>query len=271
MNAPVTTPLGPTPAEPRSAAALEVGAELLQGSLLVLAVAVLLIAWLLSTGARKALEFAWKTGVDPERRLGLAKLVFDLGLATSVLWLGLRNVAELAPGSSSLAVALVALFIGVGVYPELQNLMAGLSIRGAEQLRRGDIVSMGDVHGAVLQLGLTHIDVRVGDGSIVFVPNRFFRGRVVKVERERKVWPISVRLNGKFSLDEIDRLKIAGMLCPFRNRHTEVTVEHGAAAQEGFEDVVVKLSCWSEAAAQHAVHYIEQLASSGTTLTVETP
>ena len=134
---------------------------------------------------------------------------------------------------------------------------------GAEQLRAGDRVALGEVRGEVLRLRLTHIDLRVEDGSIVFIPNRLFRSNVVKVERKRKVWPVSVKLNGKFSTEHIERLRIAAILCPFRSQHTDVAVEHGATSLAGVDGVWVKLSCWSEAGAQAAVHYIEQLASTG--------
>jgi small conductance mechanosensitive channel len=67
--------------------------------------------------------------------------------------------------------AVLGIIIGFAARQVIANLVAGVVVAFTQPIRIGDLVSIGDVHGRVVDISLTYTSVDSGDGSLKMVPN----------------------------------------------------------------------------------------------------
>lgn len=189
------------------------------GVRLVIWVTAVFVITVLSRGAVAAsVRLAWRVGLDRPRRLGRVA-----ALLRAVLWLvgllaALRPVFGPLPVLTSVAVAVTALFVALALPGLVQSIAAGLSLALRARFREGDHIEVGSWRGSIRTLGLVRTQLRVEDGSTVWIPNARLDADAVRVERATGAAPVTVRFelptkHRDAALEEVTR---AATLLPFR-------------------------------------------------------
>jgi small-conductance mechanosensitive channel len=100
------------------------------------------------------------------RLLFLAIILIGVALALSQF----ASIKRFATGVLA-STAVLGIIIGFAARQVIANLVAGVVVAFTQPIRIGDLVSIGDVHGRVVDISLTYTSVDAGDGSLIMVPN----------------------------------------------------------------------------------------------------
>jgi small-conductance mechanosensitive channel len=100
------------------------------------------------------------------RLLFLAIILIGVALALSQF----ASIKRFATGVLA-STAVLGIIIGFAARQVIANLVAGVVVAFTQPIRIGDLVSIGDVHGRVVDISLTYTSVDSGDGSLIVVPN----------------------------------------------------------------------------------------------------
>jgi small-conductance mechanosensitive channel len=100
------------------------------------------------------------------RLLFLAIILIGVALALSQF----ASIKRFATGVLA-STAVLGIIIGFAGRQVIANLVAGVVVAFTQPIRIGDLVSIGDVHGRVVDITLTYTSVDPGDGSLIVVPN----------------------------------------------------------------------------------------------------
>ena len=140
-----------------------------------------------------AVRLAWRVGLDRGRRLGrFAALLRVLLWAVGAL-AALRPIFTQVPVLTTLALALFGVITAIATPGILQSIVAGLSLALRARLREGDQIEVEGYHGSVRNLGLVRTQLRMEDGSVVWLPNSMLDAEAVKVEKSSGAAPVRVR------------------------------------------------------------------------------
>jgi small-conductance mechanosensitive channel len=137
----------------------------------VLALVVLLLAWLLSRAARKATArvLAKLEGITPEMKALLARIVGYL-----VIFLGVGIALSLvgAPIQPLLAAAIVVVAVlGLALHGIAENFAAGVLLQTRRPIHVGDEVQSLGFEGNVVEMNGRAVVVQTFDGRLVHLPN----------------------------------------------------------------------------------------------------
>jgi small-conductance mechanosensitive channel len=142
--------------------------------LVAIAVAVIVDRLLIGRAVRAAtrletgeLSRAARTRLRLIRRL-LFLLIILIGVALALSQFA--SIKRFATGVLA-STAVLGIIIGFAARQVIANLVAGVVVAFTQPIRIGDLVSIGDVHGRVMDISLTYTSVDSGDGSLVVVPN----------------------------------------------------------------------------------------------------
>ncbi|MDN5572145.1 MAG: mechanosensitive ion channel family protein [Propionibacteriaceae bacterium] len=95
-------------------------------------------------------------------------------------------------------ITIVSIAAGIAFQTVLGNMFAGLVILARDRFRIDDQISVGDLRGTVVAIGLTSTVVRTFDGQLVVVPNTVLHDEVVTVQTGYA----QIRSTVSFALDE---------------------------------------------------------------------
>lgn len=169
----------------------------------------------------------WRLGLDPGHRMGPWRRLTDFVVFGALAsWLFTRLLAA-APVLTGLA-AIIAVAGGLWALARpLEDLAAGLGIVLRGRIHEGDHLTLGATHGTVQEVGLLRLVLRDPEGATLYVPHRLIDQAVVQVHRDRRQVPVSVQipLDRPPSWDELERLRRAAALSPWRIPATPVRVE----------------------------------------------
>lgn len=207
--------------------------------------AALVLAALLLLGhlARRLLRFAWRIGIDRNRRMASWLGFLQLGVFLLAAWAALAHLLHAAPAFAFWALALVAGASVLVLGRPLQNASAGLLMRLRWGLREGDRISVGGRSGTVHDVGLLRTELRSEDGSAVLVPNRVVAHEVVAIEPARGTAAVRVKVplaSGPWA-EVSERLRRTAIMSPFRVPETPVSVR----ADEDAAGAWVEVQVWS--------------------------
>jgi small-conductance mechanosensitive channel len=142
--------------------------------LVAVAVAVIVDRLLIGRAVRAAtrletgeLSRAARTRLRLIRRL-LFLLIILIGVALALSQFA--SIKRFATGVLA-STAVLGIIIGFAARQVIANLVAGVVVAFTQPIRIGDLVSIGDVHGRVVDISLTFTSVDAGDGSLIVVPN----------------------------------------------------------------------------------------------------
>lgn len=191
-----------------------------------------------------AVLLAWRLGGDRSRRLGRVGSVLR-----ALIWLGAvlgvaRPIFRQVPVVTTIAVVVIALLAAIAVPTVLHSVAAGLSLALRARYREGDQIEIGGIRGSIRALGIVRTQLRVEDGSAVWIPNAMLDREAVKVDRSTGAAPVRVRFEIDSSkrdavLDEINR---AVMMLPFRRSGTMPRL---ATATDDEREWTVELQTWA--------------------------
>lgn len=189
-------------------------------------------------------RLTWRLGLDRARRLGRFAAILRVVLWIVGALLTLRPVFVAVPVLTSAAIAIVALLVAVSMPALVQSIAAGLSLALRARYREGDQIEVAGHRGSIRSLGLARTQLRVEDGSSVWLPNAMLDREAVKVDRSTGAAPVRVRveigLQGRdLVLEEIVR---AATLMPFRRAGSAPRV---VAASEDERTWTVELQTWA--------------------------
>ena len=143
-------------------------------------VAILLIGWLAILFLRRALRLAHRRFVsrieDGEAERRLATLVrMARSLVTTIISLIclVLILSDLGVSVAPIlgAAGVVGIAVGFGAQSLVKDLFGGFFILFENQIRHGDIVTIGEHSGVVEQITLRYVRLRDYDGAVHFVPN----------------------------------------------------------------------------------------------------
>lgn len=145
-------------------------------------------AWLvdvLMRGAEKRL--ATREGVAMLDAAGhtrlrvVRRLVFALIITTGFFLALLQFDSFDRLASAALASgALISAVVGFAARDSIGNAISGISLAVTQPIRVGDLIAVGDLHGAVEDVTLTATWVRTADGARTIVPNQVITGGGVR-------------------------------------------------------------------------------------------
>lgn len=138
-------------------------------------------------------RFAWRIGFDRARRLGRFGALLRVLLWVVGALAALRPVFDGLPVLTTLALALLGLLAAIATPGLLQSVVAGLSLAVRARLREGDQIEVDGFQGSVRTLGLVRTQLRMEDGSVVWLPNSMLDGEAVKVDKSSGAAPVRVR------------------------------------------------------------------------------
>ncbi len=191
-----------------------------------------------------AMKLAWRLGVDRGRRLGRVAAV-----VRALIWIGsalviTRPVFVKIPLLTTITLAVVALLVSISMPGLVQSVAAGLSLAVRARYREGDQIEVAGYRGSIRALGLVRTQLRVEDGSAVWIPNAMLDREAVKVDRSTGAAPVRVR----FEIDPaqrdaaLDAVTRAVMMLPFRRSGS---VPRLLAASDDEREWNVELQTWA--------------------------
>lgn len=217
---------------------------------------------LLLLGLLLALVTLWLTlAVRRRRRSGtgnistFSSLLVGLRLLTAAIIVSalLRYLFDRA----KVFAAVVLLFGAAGALLSLglaaRRWLAGVLHVLRRTIHEGDRLTVGDVDGTVERLGLFRLLLRRDDGARMFLPVGALADQSFTVSSPEQSFPVEVLLGDERPLVAADRtrLALAAKLCPYRESGSDVHVEPAEGGR-----VLVRLRCWSAAAAARAEAYL---------------
>ena len=154
------------------------------------AVVILVIAWLLRWGLRKAVDtFSRRRKLaetDPgaETRFRMiqrlsAVIIYFIAFGLAFWVIDVKALNTLALGMfASAGVAGVAL--GFAAQTTVSNLFSGIVIAFAQPIRLGDSVNIDDEFGTVESIGLFYTSIRIWDNRRLVIPNKLLSDRAIR-------------------------------------------------------------------------------------------
>lgn len=151
-------------------------AVLIRSSLLL--VVGLPMAWALSRWVRRYVAKAY----NPQKALIASRVVF-LPLALIIIVSVLRELGfSLAPLLGAAGIFGIAL--GFASQTSVSNIISGFFLLAEEPFKVGDVITVGDVTGAVLTIDLLSVKIRTFDNKMVRIPNEtLVKSQVTNVTR----------------------------------------------------------------------------------------
>jgi small conductance mechanosensitive channel len=156
----------------------------------IVAIVVLVVAWLIRLIMRRAIDAFSKSRNLPETDPGaetrfrmiqrLVSIVIFFVAIGLVFWIiDIAALNALAMGMfASAGVAGVA--IGFAAQTTIANLVAGVVIAFAQPVRLGDSVTIDDEFGTVESIGLIYTSVRIWDNRRLVIPNKMLSDRSIR-------------------------------------------------------------------------------------------
>jgi small conductance mechanosensitive channel len=233
---------------------LELGARIVEeigllpevfGARLVLWVTLVFLATFTARAAVLAgVRLAWRLGFDRQRRLGRFAAIVRVVLWLVGALLVLRPVFVAVPVLTTLATVITALLFAVAMPGHVQSIAAGLSLALLARYREGDQIEVGGHRGSIRSLGLVRTQLRVEDGSSVWLPNAVLDHEAVKVDRSTGAAPVRVRI--EIDLPERERvleeITAAVTLMPLRRAGSAPRI---VATSEDERTYTVELQTWA--------------------------
>lgn len=219
-------------------------------------------AGLVLFGLLVALITLWLTvAVRRWRRAGtgnvstFSSLLVGLRLLTAAIFISaiLRYLFDRA----KIVAAAILLFGAAGALLSLglaaRRWIGGVILLLRRTIHEGDRLTVGDVDGTVERLGLFRMLLRRDDGARMFLPTGALADQSFTVSSPEQSFPVEVLLGEErpLGLAARERVALVAKLCPYRESGSDVHVE---AAEGG--RVLVRLRCWSAAAAARAEAYL---------------
>lgn len=252
----------PNPGAPGSAMVDRIAGEaarlgaLLRLDVLLQFVILVVVAVFLTRFATAMVRFAWRLGIDSERRLGWWEGGSRVLVGALVIYFVVRSVAQAAPMLS--AFGLLALLIaGSRVFSaHLQNLTSGVALLLRRKVRHGDRIQVGSLDGIIESVGITQLRLTRADGSTVLVPNRLLNEEALTVAREKNSVPVRVRLRfeAEPSRAMLELARRAALLSPYRAPGSSVEVVRDASDSSVLE---VAVQVWAATAVRAATDHLE--------------
>jgi hypothetical protein len=214
------------------------------------------VAVLLARLGTALVRFAWRLGIDSERRLAWLEGGSRVLVGALVLYAVGRSIAGAAPMLSALG--LLALVVaGSRVFSaQLQNVLGGVGLLLRRRLRNGDRIQLGDLDGIVHSVGIARLRLTKADGSTVLVPNRMLNETALTVAREKNSVPVRVRV--RFDLEParpmLELARRTALLSPYRAPGSSVEVARDPSDARVME---VAVQVWAAAAARVATDHLE--------------
>lgn len=166
----------------------------LDAKLVMYAALLLGVLWLLRRGLLAGTRVAWRLGWDRARRLARLRSIADITMTSVVLLLLGRELVHVAPITSGLTLAVLALIVAIALPTWMQDLVAGVTLSMRTRFREGDQIRLAGAAGAVRHIGLWRTAIRAGDGGTLSVPNREVLAHTIQVGREQRAAPVEVLL-----------------------------------------------------------------------------
>ena len=179
---------------------------------------VLALTWLARTATAASVRVVWRFGLDHDRRMArivpVARAVIGCIGAVTML----RPVFNQLPVLTTLTAMVTALLASIALPGLVQSAAAGLSLAVRARYREGDQIEIAGYRGGIRQLGLVRTQLRVEDGSMVWLPNSMLDREAVKVDRSTGAAPVRIRFEMRTSERDavLDALRRAVMMLPFR-------------------------------------------------------
>jgi small conductance mechanosensitive channel len=156
----------------------------------IVAVVIVLVAWLVYWGLRRGIDaFSKRRNLretDPgaetrfrmiERLSAVAIVFIAVGL---VFWvIDIKALNSLALGMFASA-GVVGVALGFAAQTTVANLFSGIVIAFAQPIRLGDSVTIDDEFGTVESIGLFYTSIRVWDNRRLVIPNKLLSDRAIR-------------------------------------------------------------------------------------------
>ena len=153
-------------------------------------VAILIVAWLLYLGLRKAVNAFSKrrnlAETDPgaETRFRMierlfAVIIFFIALGLVFWVIDIQALNSLALGMFASA-GVLGIALGFAAQTTVANLFSGIVIAFAQPIRLGDSVTIEDEFGTVESIGLFYTSVRIWDNRRLVIPNKLLSDRAIR-------------------------------------------------------------------------------------------
>ncbi len=157
---------------------------------LIAAVAILVVAWLVYFGLRKAVDtFSRRRNLaqtDPgaETRFRMierlsAVIIFFIAIGLVFWVIDIRALNTLAIGWFASA-GVVGIALGFAAQTTVANLFSGIVIAFAQPVRLGDNVNIDDEFGTVESIGLFYTSIRLWDNRRLVLPNKLLSDRAIR-------------------------------------------------------------------------------------------
>jgi small-conductance mechanosensitive channel len=192
--------------------------------------------------------------MDPGRKLAGHLALWNFVIATLVLWLIAGRLVTVAP-----LLALVGLGLGLAVLTaalreQIQDIVVGLMLVARRRLREGDRAEIGEQSGIVRRVGLTRVELRRGDGTVVYIPTRLLGAGALVIGHARHTVPVAavVSVAPERSQQAAERALRTALCSPYRASATPVEV-----SPEPDGRLRVQIHAWSERAASDAAAQLE--------------
>jgi small conductance mechanosensitive channel len=120
---------------------------------------------------------AARATADPNLQLLLGRLIYLAVLAVGAVWA--LDIAGLSPAAFLTALGVVGLAITLALQDVLRNFFAGVYLLFERPFRIGDEITVKDVRGRVVDVGMRITSLRTDDGVLVLIPNAVLLAEVV--------------------------------------------------------------------------------------------
>lgn len=114
---------------------------------------------------------------------GIAGIALAAGVAWQ--WPPTRHLATAIWASG----AVIAVVLGLAAQGTLANPIAGLVLAFAQPFRIGDHITMGDISGTVVRIGVAYTRLSLTDGGYAEVPNSVLGASTINVSRRPSASP----------------------------------------------------------------------------------
>lgn len=162
-------------------------------SLIILSAA---LAILSGRGLRLVVYFAWRLGLDRERRLAGIGNATEIGLCIVLAYFVVRRLSLVAPLTTLLALLILSPVLLLIFRPLLQDVAAGFELLLRNRVRPGDYVTWPSGSSGILrQIHLTRTSLRNDSGATVIVPNRALLEGTIEIERRQAGIPVTLDLD----------------------------------------------------------------------------
>lgn len=150
---------------------VDLGAETITGASVALALATLVVFWLIAKAGRALFLYALmlRTPTDPHLARSVADFL-QFAIVVAGVWVA---VLMLGLDASNLTLIISALTVGIGfgLQDVIKNLMGGLILLTEGHVLPNQVYEISDESGVVEQIGLRSTVLRTWDGSRVILPN----------------------------------------------------------------------------------------------------